>query len=80
MQYQIDPRFLVQQIKNGQNPQQLLLTILQSQANTPMGANLLQLVREGNAAEIEKLARNLSAQSGVDFDTEFRAFRQMLGL
>lgn len=80
MQYQVDPRFLVQQIKNGQNPQQLLLTILQSQANTPMGANLLQLVREGNAAEIEKLARNLSAQSGVDFDTEFRAFRQMLGL
>lgn len=80
MNYQVDPRILLQQIMNGQNPQQLMISILENQASTPMGANLLKLVREGNAAEIEKLARNLSAQSGVDFDKEFKAFRQMLGL
>jgi hypothetical protein len=45
-----------------------------------MGANLLKLAREGKTAEIEQLARNLSKESGIDFDTEFNAFKQSLGL
>ena len=67
-------------IKNGYNPQQLMLSILEGQAGTPMGANLLKLAREGKTAEIEQLARNLSKESGIDFDTEFNAFKQSLGL
>lgn len=78
--FPVDPRQLIQMIKNGYNPQQLMLSILEDQAGTPMGANLLNLVRQGRVAEIEQLARNLSAESGIDFDTEFNAFKKSLGL
>ena len=47
---------------------------------TPMGDNLIKLAREGNGVEIERIARNLAAQRGIDFDKEFAAFRKRLGL
>ena len=47
---------------------------------TPMGDNLIRLAREGNGAEIERIARNLAMQRGMDFDKEFAAFRKRLGL
>jgi hypothetical protein len=49
-------------IKQGQNPQQLMLSILEGQAGSPLGDNLLKLARNGNTAEIEKVVRNLYAQ------------------
>lgn len=80
--YQVNPYQLVQMIKGGQNPQQLMLNVLsQSEiAGTPMGKNLINLARNGNTAEIEKIARNIAKQKGMDFDKEFNAFRQNLGL
>ena len=44
--YFVNPNQLIQMIKGGQNPQQLLMSILEGQmAGTPMGQNLLQLVK-----------------------------------
>ena len=54
--------------------------MLQQQANTPLGANLLQLAQQGQTAEIEKIARNICKEKGVDFDQEFNNFRKNLGL
>ena len=45
-----------------------------------MGQNLLSLAQQGKTADIEKIARNICAQRGVDFDKEFTAFKQSLGL
>ena len=45
-------------------------------AGTPMGANLLTLAKNGQGQEIEKIVRNLYAQRGLDFDKEFKAFRE----
>lgn len=45
-----------------------------------MGDNLINLARSGNTAEIEKIARNLTSQQGLDYDKEFSAFKQQLGL
>lgn len=78
--YPVNPNRLIQMIKQGQNPQQLMLSILESQASTPMGANLLKLARNGQTQEIEKIARNLCKERGVDFDQEFTKFRRMLGM
>lgn len=79
--YQVNPMQLIQMIRNGQNPQQLMMSILQGQANTPIGANLLQLAQNGNTAEIEKVVRNIYAQQGgTNFDEDIKAFRRMLGL
>ena len=78
---QVNPMQLIQAIKSGQNPQQLMLSILEGQmSNTPMGANLLNLAKNGNNREIEQIARNISKQRGIDFDKEFAAFRQQLGV
>lgn len=72
----VDPIQLIQMIKQGQNPQQLMMQILSQQANTPLGANLLKLAQNGQTTEIEKIARNLCKEKGVDFDQEFSNFRR----
>ena len=58
--YQVNPAQLIQMIKQGKNPQQLLLSILEGQAKSnPMSANLLELAKKGDSASIEQIARNL---------------------
>ena len=81
MGFNVDPRLLVQAIKSGQNPQQLMLNILQNNmASSPMSGNLYQLAKSGNTAEIEKIVRNIAKSQGIDFDAEFPAFVENLGL
>lgn len=70
---------IVQQIRRGQNPQQVMLNML-SRQNSPMSANLYNLIQQGRTGEIEQIARNIMKQQGKDFDTEFKAFRDSLGL
>ena len=77
---QVDYMNLLQAIRNGANPQQLVMSVLEGQmANTPMGKNLLQLVKENRTSEIEQIARNICAEKGIDFDKEFASFKQSLG-
>lgn len=81
MQLQVNPNELIKMIREGQNPQQLLRNILEGQIKgTPVGDTLLELVNKKDTPAIEQFARNLVAQRGVDFDTEFNAFKQRLGL
>lgn len=76
-----NPMQVLQMIRGGSNPQQLMMSYLEnSMQNTPMGANLLQLAKNGRTADIEQIARNIVSQSGKDFDTEFNAFKRNLGL
>lgn len=78
--YNVNPTNLIQMIRSGQNPQQLLMSVL-SQNNSPLSQNLLQLARQGNSQEIEKIVRNLYVQrGGTDFDKDFAAFRKSMGL
>lgn len=75
------PMEIIQMIRNGQNPQQITMNILESRlGNTPMGANLLTLAKGNKTDEIEKIARNLMSQRGLDYDKELAAFKKMLGL
>ena len=81
MSFQVNPNQLIQMIKNGKNPQQWIMSILEAQSsNNPMSMNLLNLAKGNKTAEIEKIARNIAQQRGIDFDTEFNAFKQMLGI
>ena len=68
-------------IKQGYNPQQLILSMLETNmGGTPLGDNLINLARKGDAAEIEKIARNITQQRGGDFDKEFTEFKRRMGL
>ena len=81
MSNRLNPMKVIQQMKQGQNPQQIMMQYLENKlGDTPMGANLLELAKNNRTADIEKIARNLLEQRGLDFDAEFTAFKQMLGL
>ncbi len=81
MGFNVDPMLILQAIRSGQNPQQLMLNILQNNmSSSPFGANLLSLAQQGNTKEIEKIVRNIAQQRGIDFDQAFPAFVQNLGL
>ena len=73
---QVDYIKLLQAIRSGANPQQLVMGVLEGEmASTPMGKNLLQLVKQNKTDEIEKIARNICASHGIDFDKEFSSFK-----
>lgn len=78
--YPVNPNMLIQMIRGGTNPQQLLMQILEGQAGSnPMMANLLSLAKKGDSQGIEQIARNIFAQKGLDYDSEFNALMQLLG-
>ena len=57
---QLNPLQFIAMIKNGQNPQQLMLNFLEaSSGNSPMNENLLLLAKNGDSKGIEQIARNL---------------------
>ena len=67
----VNPMQLIQMIKGGKNPQQLLMNILQQQGqNNPIINNAVSMAQNGNTSGLELLARNLAAQRGIDFDKE----------
>ena len=71
----------IQAMRGGGNPQQMIINMLQQQAgNSPLGQNLLQMAQQNDGKGIEQIARNLCQQRGLDFDKEFAAFKQQLGL
>ena len=82
MTYPVNPMELIMQIRQGKNPQQLMMGILESQASAnPIYANLLTLAKEGRTADIETFARNVAKEKGIDFDKEFSRFKkQYFGL
>ena len=79
--YPVNPMTLIQMIKQGQNPQQLLMSILSNSAgNSPINQNLINMIKQNKTADIETFARNYLASQGRDFDTEFNAFKKTYGL
>lgn len=76
----MDMSWFMNMMRQGYNPQQIMMNVLQQQmGGTPMGDNLIKLAQSGNTAEIEKIARNFAAQRGLDFDKEFAAFKKKFG-
>lgn len=71
---------MIQMIRQGYDPQQLVLSMMENyMRGTPFGNNLINLARQGNTKEIEKIARNITQQRGGDFDKEFSEFKKRMG-
>lgn len=71
---------ILQMIKSGANPQQLIMQYLQKEmSSTPIGQNLLDMAQKGDSAGIEQVARNVMASKGLDYDKEFNAFKKFIG-
>ena len=77
MNFAVNPMELIQKIRQGQNPQQLMLSVLESRAaSNPVYANLLTMAKDGRTNEIEAFARNVAKERGIDFDKEFSKFKK----
>jgi hypothetical protein len=75
----VNPIQLIQMIKGGSNPQQLVMNILQKKGqNNPIINNAVQMAQNGNVSGLEMLARNLAAQRGIDFDKELANLKNQL--
>ena len=73
----VSPEYFIQMIRQGKNPEQLMMDFLQKQ----MGDSpLLAMAQRRDGRGIEQFARNYYKQQGKDFDKEFQAFRQMFGI
>lgn len=75
----VNPMQLIQMIKGGQNPQQLVMNILQQQSkNNPVLNNAMSMLQNKNTSGLQILARNLAAQRGIDFDKEYTNLKNQL--
>lgn len=80
MSSNFNPLGIINMIRSGKNPEQLMISYLESQLKgTPLGENLVTLAKNNNTAEIEKIARNICEQRGLNYDKEFNDFKQRLG-
>ena len=81
MNFNVNPMQLIQMIKGGQNPLQLMMNVLQQRTQgNPLYENLYNLAQQGKTGDIENIARNIFKEKGMDFEKEFNSFKQMLGL
>ena len=82
MSYNVDPIYLINQMRQGKNLEQLMIDILEGEAShNPIMGNLLSMAKDNRTADIEKFARNLAKEQGIDFDKEFSRFKkQYFGL
>ena len=75
----VNPIQLLQLIKGGRNPQEVVMSVLRQQGNTnPIIQNAAGLAKNGNVPALEMIARNLAQQKGLDFDTEFTNFKNYI--
>ena len=69
---------VLQLLKNGGNPQQIVMNLIQ-QENNLMLNNLISMGQQGDVKGLEMVARNIAKEKGIDFDKEFLNFRNMIG-
>lgn len=66
----------------NQDPQAIITNMVNEAANqgNPVMQNLAQMIKSGNTSQIENVVRNIAKERGVDYDAEFKAFREMFRL
>ena len=72
---------LIGSFKN-QDPSALVSNMVNEAASQghPIMQNLANLIKEGKTEEIEKVVRNIAKERGMDYDKEFKAFRDTFKL
>lgn len=72
---------LIQMLRSSQNPQQMVLNMVQKNVgDNPIFANLLNMAQNNDGKGIEEVARNMFKERGLDFDKEFNNFKKTIGL
>lgn len=64
----MNPMQIMQMMKNGGNPQQMLVNMMRQNANNPVISNALDMVQKNDIQGLERLTRNLYKEKGIDVD------------
>ena len=72
---------LIKSFKN-QDPSLIVSNMVNeaAQQGNPVMQNLADLIKQGDTKQIENVVRNVAKERGLDYDKEFKAFRQMFRL
>ena len=72
---------LIGSFKN-QDPSSIIANMVNEAASqgNPIMQNLAGLIKEGKTNEIENVVRNIAKERGLDYDKEFKAFRNTFKL
>lgn len=72
---------IINSFKN-QDPSAIVTNMVNEAANqgNPIMQNLASLIKEGRTDEIEGIVRNIAKERGLDYDKEFKAFRETFKL
>lgn len=70
---------LFKNVMNAKNPEQLVFQMLEQQASqSDIANNLFTLAKQQNYDAIEEIAKNVCKQNGMDYDSQFKTFMQLL--
>lgn len=77
----MNPMQLIQMIKSGGNPQQMIMNMMRKNAGSnPVMNNALQMMEKGDNAGLEKLARNLCKERNIDPDEAANQIKSQFGM
>lgn len=77
----MNPMQLMQMMKNGGNPQQMIMNMMRQQAGSnPVMNNALQMMEKGDNAGLENLARNLCKERNINPDEAFNQIKGQFGM
>lgn len=75
------PMQIMQMMKNGGNPQRMLMNMMKQQAGSnPIMNNALQMMEKGDNAGLENLARNLCRERNINPDDAFNQIKGQFGI
>lgn len=76
----MNPVQFVKMMRGG-NPQKVVMDMMREQAgNNPVMRNAMQMAENGDSEGIEKLARNLCKEQGIDADEMVKMIKSQFGL
>ena len=72
----------MQMLQVMKNPQQFLQQMMgnSSVMKNPIARNAMQMAQKGNYKGIEKMARNLCKEKGIEADTALESLKSQLGM
>ena len=77
----MNPMQLMQMIRGGGNPQQTIINMMKRQAgNNPVIDNAINMMEKSDNAGIEKLARNLCQEKGINPDDMLSQVKNQFGI
>lgn len=77
----INPKQIAKNMLGINNPKEMVMQALAQQGNNnPILNNLVDMANKNDYAGVEQFARNLYKGNGKDFDAEFNAFMQKMGM